>query len=178
MLWHLLDRSISGLVFSSTFALCGTAILLVMNPRILKSSSPYSTSSSSFSPSQSQPSMPLHSHQSPQQYPALFQHAISWWWKVIHFSSDDITHSSTLEHVSTSLSSSSAAATVAASSAASTDKLGHLSLPVIISYETLGVATWIASVLFCSCICFGTVGRRLMVVRAVGGRLDGRVVAQ
>ncbi|KAF1355483.1 insulin-induced protein-domain-containing protein [Delphinella strobiligena] len=29
------------------------------------------------------------------------------------------------------------------------------------SYESVGVATWIASVLFVSCICFGNIGRRL-----------------
>lgn len=27
--------------------------------------------------------------------------------------------------------------------------------------ETIGVGTWIASVLFCSCVCFGNIGRRL-----------------
>jgi hypothetical protein len=31
----------------------------------------------------------------------------------------------------------------------------------VVSYESVGVATWIASVLFCSCICFGNIGRRL-----------------
>jgi len=31
----------------------------------------------------------------------------------------------------------------------------------ILSYETVGVATWISSVLFCSCVCFGNIGRRL-----------------
>lgn len=30
-----------------------------------------------------------------------------------------------------------------------------------VSYESVGVATWICSVLFCSCICFGNLGRRL-----------------
>ena len=30
--------------------------------------------------------------------------------------------------------------------------------------ELLGVATWLASVLFCSCVCFGNVGR-LIVAR-------------
>ncbi|KAF2810081.1 uncharacterized protein BDZ99DRAFT_387406 [Mytilinidion resinicola] len=34
----------------------------------------------------------------------------------------------------------------------------------VVSYESLGVATWIASVLFCSCICFGNIGRRLAVL--------------
>lgn len=33
-----------------------------------------------------------------------------------------------------------------------------------LSYEGVGVATWIASVLFCSCICFGNIGRKMGVV--------------
>lgn len=31
----------------------------------------------------------------------------------------------------------------------------------LISNESIGVSTWIASVLFCSCVCFGNIGRRL-----------------
>lgn len=31
----------------------------------------------------------------------------------------------------------------------------------LMSKETLGVATWVASVLFCSSVCFGSIGRRL-----------------
>ena len=31
----------------------------------------------------------------------------------------------------------------------------------MISNESIGVWTWIASVLFCSCVCFGNIGRRL-----------------
>jgi Insulin-induced protein (INSIG) len=30
-----------------------------------------------------------------------------------------------------------------------------------ISQESIGIWTWIASVLFCSCVCFGNIGRRL-----------------
>jgi hypothetical protein len=30
------------------------------------------------------------------------------------------------------------------------------------SDELVGVATWIASVMFCSCVCFGNIGRLLM----------------
>lgn len=30
-----------------------------------------------------------------------------------------------------------------------------------ISHGDVAVATWIASVLFCSCVCFGNIGRRL-----------------
>jgi len=32
----------------------------------------------------------------------------------------------------------------------------------MIAYESIGVATWIASVLFCSCVCFGNIGRLLV----------------
>ncbi|KAI9821605.1 MAG: hypothetical protein M1832_003279 [Thelocarpon impressellum] len=31
----------------------------------------------------------------------------------------------------------------------------------VVSTESIGVGTWIASVLFCSCVCFGNIGRRL-----------------
>ncbi|KAI9670379.1 MAG: hypothetical protein M1817_004422 [Caeruleum heppii] len=31
----------------------------------------------------------------------------------------------------------------------------------LLSAESIGVGTWIASVLFCSCVCFGNIGRRL-----------------
>lgn len=31
----------------------------------------------------------------------------------------------------------------------------------VVSNESVGVATWIASVLFVSCVCFGSLGRRL-----------------
>lgn len=31
----------------------------------------------------------------------------------------------------------------------------------LFSSETVGVLTWIASVIFCSCICFRNIGRRL-----------------
>lgn len=34
----------------------------------------------------------------------------------------------------------------------------------IISYENLAVVTWVGSVLFCSCVCFGSIGRRLAVL--------------
>jgi len=36
-----------------------------------------------------------------------------------------------------------------------------LILDGLISNESIGVGTWIASVLFCSCVCFGNIGRRL-----------------
>ncbi|UPX17677.1 uncharacterized protein EKO05_0008018 [Ascochyta rabiei] len=34
----------------------------------------------------------------------------------------------------------------------------------LISYNTLAVVTWVGSVLFCSCVCFGSIGRRLAVL--------------
>ena len=34
-------------------------------------------------------------------------------------------------------------------------------LDKLVTIESIGVATWIASVIFCSCVCFGNVGRRL-----------------
>lgn len=34
----------------------------------------------------------------------------------------------------------------------------------VLSYESLGVAVWLASVLFCSCVCFGNIGRRLALL--------------
>jgi hypothetical protein len=34
----------------------------------------------------------------------------------------------------------------------------------IVSYDTLAVVTWVGSVLFCSCVCFGSIGRRLAVL--------------
>ncbi|KAI9871101.1 MAG: hypothetical protein M1830_003310, partial [Pleopsidium flavum] len=36
----------------------------------------------------------------------------------------------------------------------------------MITNETIGVGTWIASVLFCSCVCFGNIGRRLAMGRS------------
>jgi len=34
----------------------------------------------------------------------------------------------------------------------------------VVSYENLAVVTWVGSVLFCSCVCFGNIGRRLAVL--------------
>ncbi|OAX77075.1 hypothetical protein ACJ72_08630, partial [Emergomyces africanus] len=34
---------------------------------------------------------------------------------------------------------------------------------IFASQEGIAVGTWIASVLFCSCVCFGNIGRRLAV---------------
>ena len=40
----------------------------------------------------------------------------------------------------------------------------------LISNESIGVGIWIASVLFCSCVCFGNIGRRLAGARAPSRR--------
>ena len=37
-----------------------------------------------------------------------------------------------------------------------------------VSNESIGVGTWIASVLFCSSVCFGNIGRRLALERGMG----------
>ena len=39
------------------------------------------------------------------------------------------------------------------------------------SAESIGVATWIASVLFCSSICFGNIGRKLALKGPISGTL-------
>jgi hypothetical protein len=38
----------------------------------------------------------------------------------------------------------------------------------MVSYENLAVVTWVGSVLFCSCVCFGSIGRRLAVLEESG----------
>jgi Insulin-induced protein (INSIG) len=44
----------------------------------------------------------------------------------------------------------------------SSDEVG---MDSFISHEKIGVWTWIASVLFCSCVCFGNIGRRLSLTQ-------------
>lgn len=39
----------------------------------------------------------------------------------------------------------------------------HAGYDGLISVESIGVSTWIASVLFCSSVCFGNIGRRVAV---------------
>lgn len=38
----------------------------------------------------------------------------------------------------------------------------------VVSYDNLAVVTWVGSVLFCSCVCFGNIGRRLGVLEGSG----------
>lgn len=40
----------------------------------------------------------------------------------------------------------------------------------VVSYENLAIVTWVGSVLFCSCVCFGSIGRRLAVLEKSGGK--------
>lgn len=40
----------------------------------------------------------------------------------------------------------------------------------VVSYENLAVVTWVGSVLFCSCVCFGNIGRRLGVLQRSGSK--------
>lgn len=39
---------------------------------------------------------------------------------------------------------------------------GFPALDALLRSESVGVVTWIASVLFCSCVCFGNIGRLLV----------------
>ncbi|KAH8731306.1 insulin-induced protein-domain-containing protein [Phaeosphaeriaceae sp. PMI808] len=40
----------------------------------------------------------------------------------------------------------------------------------VLSYDNLAVVTWVGSVLFCSCVCFGSIGRRLAVLEESGSK--------
>lgn len=42
----------------------------------------------------------------------------------------------------------------------------------LVTNESIGVGTFVASVLFCSCVCFGNIGRRLALGK-LGGRENG-----
>ncbi len=41
------------------------------------------------------------------------------------------------------------------------------------SQETVEAGIWTLSVLFCSCLCFGNIGRRLALSRSARGRWGG-----
>lgn len=41
-----------------------------------------------------------------------------------------------------------------------------------VSHQAIGVWTWIASVLFCSCVCFGNIGRRLRLSENLHGGIN------
>lgn len=43
----------------------------------------------------------------------------------------------------------------------------HEALGGLVGTETIEIGVWIASVLFCSCVCFGNIGRKLALKRNV-----------
>lgn len=99
-IWFIVDRSPPGFILSSAVALCGTLVLLAINPALLPSPTPAQV---------------LRGH-------VLRNGGLN----------------GTLE-------------------AFQTDDL----LLAVFTQENVGVATWIASVLFVSSVCFGNIGRRL-----------------
>jgi hypothetical protein len=44
------------------------------------------------------------------------------------------------------------------------------SSPVLTSQDTIEMAIWMMSVLFCSCVCFGNIGRRLVLNSSAAAR--------
>lgn len=48
------------------------------------------------------------------------------------------------------------------------DAAGKLALALGVTQEGIAVRTWVASVLFCACVCFGNIGRQL----AIGGEVS------
>ncbi|KAF1945430.1 hypothetical protein EJ02DRAFT_419421 [Clathrospora elynae] len=64
--------------------------------------------------------------------------------------------------------------TQSSSSSSTTKEIPHTA-PVgqelfagMVSYDNLAVVTWVGSVMFCSCVCFGSIGRRLAVLEESG----------
>jgi hypothetical protein len=49
----------------------------------------------------------------------------------------------------------------------STNAVANEVLGRLVTKETLECGTWIISVLFCSCVCFGNIGRRLALKKEV-----------
>ncbi|KAF2749367.1 hypothetical protein M011DRAFT_456850 [Sporormia fimetaria CBS 119925] len=65
---------------------------------------------------------------------------------------------------SPALSAANANATSSLSSSSKVDtSVGEKRFAGVIGYEHLATATWVGSVIFCSCVCFGGIGRRLAV---------------
>ncbi len=188
-LWYLLDRSKPGLLLSTLVGIAGTVLLLALNPDMLPppsflpaSSSASSSSRSSFS---SSPSYDF----SANSYSVFSVLPLLHWIRNALFpsaTSSPLSSSRSSAHASApTLSSSSAAAVAAAAASAGaaacstllqaadpnnntlpssnspSSALSPTSLGPLLSTERVGAATWIASVLFCSCVCFGNIGRRL-----------------
>ena len=51
-----------------------------------------------------------------------------------------------------------------------TEEAARFPLAAIASQETVEMGVWTLSVLFCTCLCFGNIGRRLAWDKAGGGR--------
>jgi len=51
-----------------------------------------------------------------------------------------------------------------------TGDAGHLVLGGLARQDTVETAIWVLSVLFCSCLCFGNIGRRLALGASARGR--------
>ncbi|KAF3769995.1 hypothetical protein M406DRAFT_354207 [Cryphonectria parasitica EP155] len=50
------------------------------------------------------------------------------------------------------------------------DSGGHLMLGGLATQRTIETGIWVISVLFCSCVCFGNIGRRLALNKSAVGR--------
>ncbi len=106
-IWYIVDRSPPGFVLAAAFAICGTSVLLGINPALIPSPTPAEV---------------LRGH---------------------------VMRNGGLVNNRT--------AGAAASSGFRSEEL----VLGIFTHESVGVATWIASVLFVSSVCFGNIGRRL-----------------
>jgi len=54
-----------------------------------------------------------------------------------------------------------------------TGAAGPLVLGGLAKQDTVEMAIWVLSVLFCSCVCFGNIGRRLALGKSARGRWGG-----
>jgi hypothetical protein len=82
----------------------------------------------------------------------------------IFLSNPDVLPKPALLATSTSLLNSSSSGTHIPSSSSSAEE----KFAGVISYDHLATATWVGSVIFCSCICFGGIGRRSAVLEEWG----------
>lgn len=60
-------------------------------------------------------------------------------------------------------------ASMGAAAPALNETKGEYILATGITQEGVAVSTWISSVLFCACVCFGNIGRQLAIVGAGAG---------
>ncbi|PSN65654.1 hypothetical protein BS50DRAFT_497131 [Corynespora cassiicola Philippines] len=87
----------------------------------------------------------------------------------IFLSNPDVLPSPSLPATSNSTHYPSASSSAAAAAAAAATAADQELFAGVVSYESLAVVTWVGSVLFCSCVCFGSIGRRLAVLDAKRG---------